>query len=370
MRLLACAAVIQITLVRAEYFKPSWWERYALDRVRCDQITTTTQPFIGHDAFWDYAHVTYKPGIKLHTFPGVIVFLHAEDIEAFSIASRSYEDPFVLITRSNLDALVPYHSSHDQATLLPAYKAILQCPQLIHWFASNKVLRHPKLTGLPLGSKWQWHSTAFHGEDGTKGALLKVLAKHAMDVYNNFYGKPKPGLLFTSMTESSSDQAMYAPWRGSRRDAARALRRNFPSLTGPSLSDIEDIVDHDRLVSVGPCKTGRQSEDYLLTLQHYKFVLSPPGNGPDAHRTWEALLMGCIPVVISGPLDDLYVGLPVLIVKSWKELTPGNLRSAYDDLRYGQHQFAFERLFTPYWFGLIDMTIEQALNYRRESLVQ
>ena len=32
--------------------------------------------------------------------------------------------------------------------------------------------------------------------------------------------------------------------------------------------------------------------EYLRTLGQHRFVLSPRGNGLDAHRTWEALMVG------------------------------------------------------------------------------
>ena len=33
------------------------------------------------------------------------------------------------------------------------------------------------------------------------------------------------------------------------------------------------------------------------TTAQYAFVASPPGNGFDCHRTWEALVLGCIVIV-------------------------------------------------------------------------
>ena len=49
------------------------------------------------------------------------------------------------------------------------------------------------------------------------------------------------------------------------------------------------------------------------------FVPSPAGNGIDCHRTWEALYLGAVPVV----LRSEYFGesnWPVLVVDSWSEL--------------------------------------------------
>ncbi len=56
----------------------------------------------------------------------------------------------------------------------------------------------------------------------------------------------------------------------------------------------------------------------------YAFSISPHGNGLDCHRTWEDLMLGCIVIVKTSPLDSIYEGLPVVIVKSWDEITPEN----------------------------------------------
>ena len=38
----------------------------------------------------------------------------------------------------------------------------------------------------------------------------------------------------------------------------------------------------------------------------YAFVLSPRGRGLDCHRTWEALCLGCIPIVKKSPITKLF----------------------------------------------------------------
>ena len=62
----------------------------------------------------------------------------------------------------------------------------------------------------------------------------------------------------------------------------------------------------------------------------FAFVLSPHGNGLDCHRTWEAIALGCIPVVKTSPLDRLFSGLPVLIVNSWSDLNESLLSETVD----------------------------------------
>jgi hypothetical protein len=54
-------------------------------------------------------------------------------------------------------------------------------------------------------------------------------------------------------------------------------------------------------------------------MQKTLFVPSPAGNGLDCHRTWEALYLGCVPVVIKKEFcgDKTW---PVLVVDNWQDL--------------------------------------------------
>jgi hypothetical protein len=54
-------------------------------------------------------------------------------------------------------------------------------------------------------------------------------------------------------------------------------------------------------------------------MQKTLFVPSPAGNGLDCHRTWEALYLGCVPVVIKKEFcgDETW---PVLVVDNWQDL--------------------------------------------------
>lgn len=68
------------------------------------------------------------------------------------------------------------------------------------------------------------------------------------------------------------------------------------------------------------------SAEYWSLLTRSQFVVSPWGEGPDCHRTWEALAAGAIPIVRAHPgLTDLFAGEPVVVVDDWSELTPSLL---------------------------------------------
>ncbi len=77
-------------------------------------------------------------------------------------------------------------------------------------------------------------------------------------------------------------------------------------------------------------------KEYRDVLKETCFVISPPGNGPDCHRTWEALYMGAIPVVLKSQLaNSLVKGMPILAVDSYEEFVgkdDSDLRGIYRDL--------------------------------------
>ena len=83
----------------------------------------------------------------------------------------------------------------------------------------------------------------------------------------------------------------------------------------------------------------------------YAFVASPHGNGLDCHRTWEALCLGCIPIVKTSPLDDLYEGLPVLIVGEWRDICENLLLETIENFK--NIDFNYEKLTLNYWMDKI-----------------
>ena len=90
-------------------------------------------------------------------------------------------------------------------------------------------------------------------------------------------------------------------------------------------------------------------------MREYAFVLSPFGNGMDCHRTWEALLCGCIPIVRSSVFSSLFDGLPVLIVENWEDITLTFLKQTVYEfkLKHQLNDFQYDRLnlkyYTQWW---------------------
>jgi hypothetical protein len=58
----------------------------------------------------------------------------------------------------------------------------------------------------------------------------------------------------------------------------------------------------------------------LEIMSRSEFVLSPPGAGPDCFRTWEALYLGVVPIVLRSHWPFNHIDLPVLVVDSFENL--------------------------------------------------
>lgn len=59
--------------------------------------------------------------------------------------------------------------------------------------------------------------------------------------------------------------------------------------------------------------------EYHQRLRSTQFVVSPPGNGHDCHRTWEAMYCGAVPIVLEGQWPFSHIPFPALVTKNWAD---------------------------------------------------
>jgi hypothetical protein len=63
-------------------------------------------------------------------------------------------------------------------------------------------------------------------------------------------------------------------------------------------------------------------EAWLSILKRYPLIICPHGGGLDpSPKAWEALCLGCIPIIKHSALDDIYSEFPVVFVDDWNEDT-------------------------------------------------
>ena len=186
------------------------------------------------------------------------------------------------------------------------YAKIIECRKIAHWFAQNcnlPVNLSHRVTPMPIGL--DYHTLA-----NTKG-------EHA-------WGYP----------ESPVDQEalLLAIEKTPLKERKLACYANFQFFTksryGPVREDaVLKLNERPHLVYYEPEKVERAIT--WANQLDYAFVISPPGNGLDCHRTWEALVLGCIPVVVrTGTLlDELYESLSALLVDNYS-ITETDLEKA------------------------------------------
>lgn len=249
---------------------------------------------------------------------GDMVYVCSSALRDFADKWLRKIDKRVILLSGDSDTPVPTGALSDAA-----FKALVECDKVIAWFSQNLVLspkRHPKLRHLPIGLDYHTLSekSLYWGPVASPRAQEELLMGVARNADPFFDRIPKAYTTFH-----------FELSRGGRRLAYE----HIPS----------------ELVSYEPARVSRLTS--WENQSRYAFVVSPPGEGLDCHRTWEALSLGCIPILISTPLDDMYEGLPVLIVKSWADLSRELLDSTLRE--YKTRKFSMEKMKLQYWLDAI-----------------
>ena len=262
----------------------------------------SSRPYVSGDSFRALAdHImekgrTMDPGLVDR---GDIVFVQAWELPEFIESILPLiDEPFVLITHNGDIAI-------DER-----YAGLADHPLLIRWFAQNALLKHPKVMAVPIGLEnrnLHWNGVV---------SDFRRLARSS--------GRRRNRILYAFTIGTNSLE----------REAAMAALASSP------------LADHlDRV----------NSRLYRKILRGYRFVASPPGNGVDCHRTWEAIYLGVIPIVKRSAFYDAFPDLPVLAVDGWSEILGWDdeyLETAYRDL---SASFPNCRdIHMPYWEGLIE----------------
>jgi len=104
------------------------------------------------------------------------------------------------------------------------------------------------------------------------------------------------------------------------------------------------------------------SLSHQKSLQKYAFVVSPPGNGLDTHRTWEAFYFKCVPIVKRSYMTNIYetMGLPIWIVNSYEELKTMNEISLKEKYMTFVPNLNNPAIWADYWINEIKKSSETA----------
>lgn len=256
--------------------------------------------------------LNYLYDLHKHPFDGMTVYVCTDDLPTFAAVFLPHiQHQFVLVSGDS-DTPVSPNQQND---------AILKHPFLLRWFAQNNLCSG--VTHLPIGLDFHTiaenptHPWCAKGEGSSplqqQHYLIQVREKAAPLA-------DRSKLIYAHFTMNNDAY-------GQRAACLRAIPPN--------------LLHH---VLNGTTRT-----QCWRNMAQHAFVLCPAGNGLDCHRTWEAMALSCIPIMLRYPnFSELYDGLPVLLVDDWADVSLELLDSTLAD--FAGRKWDNGKLSSHYWF--------------------
>jgi len=244
--------------------------------------------FIKHNKIDNVLFVGENNNKLLHSIKNTknVFFLKVEQIEYFvSVILPHLNEKFVIIT-------------HNGDLCSGKNIVLLNHPLLVRWYGQNMDNMSDKTVGIPIGLENKiWKRVNF--------TILESLSK-----------QPKTKLMYL----------------------------NFSSHTNTERKNIMQYFLNNGFTK----NESLPWNQYIEDLSHYKFALSPFGNGVDCHRIWECLYLNVIPIVIYNNSMKHFTDLPILFVRYLDEINPVFLEKTYDKY-FKNKKFQMDKLDMSYW---------------------
>lgn len=185
-----------------------------------------------------------------------------------------------LAKESSRFVLITHNSDQNVTADLYAKKPA----NVVHWFAQNVVIERDDLTPIPIGLERQ-------GIVPTRDIAGSMQSQIDM-------GRPTlQRWCYLNINPDTNDQE--------RRRVLRALRWKMLFVT---------------------TRTRRIAyPQYVAEIASHRFIISPPGNGVDCHRTWESLYLGSVPVVKDSACMRAFATAGLMVVPDLACLSKRNL---------------------------------------------
>lgn len=242
-----------------------------------------------------------------------ILYIHFDNLKYYIEILKKIKSPFVILLGDRITCV------KLENTLI---RLILNHPFLIRLYCQNwGSAPHSKVISLPIGLD-------YHTLNKNKFSILK-------SKWGNYNTPLEQEKMLLGITKPKFKNPLcYVNFKHSvsintdRKDALDNIPKN--------LLYIED--------------------NYLTRLESWKkmamfdYVVSPHGAGLDCHRTWEAICLGCIPIVKKSSLseNELYKDIDVLIVNEWSDVTKELLNKNRNRKKNNSQQLPL-RLSINYW---------------------
>lgn len=216
-------------------------------------------------------------------------------------------------------------------------KEWLEDDKLIHCYTWNKPYEHDKMSCIPIGLNF----------NGQYKSMLEFLQLKNENEENEENKKKERKLLCFNCSLYTSEE------RVKLKGIIETRFSNFCDQLQPipfkKIYYIPSFIE-------GRIRIRETDKRCYEEWGNYKYILSPQGAGLDCHRTWEAIMIGIIPIVKSSSIDEIYNELPVLIIKDWNELSVELLNNKFEEINKcrGEKMYNFERLYIKYWVNKME----------------
>jgi hypothetical protein len=261
-------------------------------------------------------------------FDGMSIYVCSDSLSYFvAFILPKIRNRFTLVSGDS-DMCVPKEVLSSEL-----FNMLVTNPFLIRWFAQNAVnfSENPLIVQLPIGLDYHTisnspnHPWSIPGEGKLPRHQENILV-NIRKMRNPFFQK-KNKTIFVNFSKNNDRF-------GDRSKALQEIPRGLLSI-------------YDSFLPRTEC---------WKKMSQYSFVLSPFGNGMDCHRTWEALCLGCIPIIKKGiGHNSLFENLPVLIVQEWTDINDTLLQNTMIQFKekHMDNQFQYEKLTLSFWTRLI-----------------
>jgi hypothetical protein len=243
------------------------------------------------------------------------IYICTDEIDYFAKEALPFlQKKFVLVSGDSDVSLNPINFGGG-------IKEILYSHYLTKWYCQNLDFDHPKIEPIPIGMDYHtvWRDSRTWADKLTLPSIQEGAIKEVRKVSKSF---------------AKRNDDIYCNWHFSLN---HGKRREFLDKLNLNICYFQDKFLSRRL-------SWRSQSDF-------KFVLSPNGAGLDCHRTWEALILGCIPIIQNSLLaQKLYKNLPVIIIDDASDLNKSFLTKKLSEVNL---EFDSNLLRLSYWVNKI-----------------
>lgn len=225
------------------------------------------------------------------------VFVQTHELKNMIPVLRKYNKKFVLVTH-NSDGTLGYGISGRWFDYTWKNES-----NIVHWFSQNVEVKENNVTPIPIALENEY---IFPPE---------VKQQTMVDLYSD----EKDNKVFLCFNIGTNDKVRGAAWRRFECESWATCQTGFNN---------RELV-----------------EPYFKSMAKHKYVVAPDGNGIDTIRIWEALYMGCIPIVNRHVFTEYYAKqLPMIIVDNYRDITLQKLNDMNFDREYN-----WDMLKISYW---------------------